>query len=500
MRFFSYTNKDIEPSKHESSTFMFRRNYNSERGLTLIVVLAFTGVFMLSVAALMNFVLMQSKLGLNKGIRAQALGVAEAGLSYYNWFLAHYPNNLQDGTGVAGPYVHTYTDPVKGDIGSYSLSVKGNLSCGQVQSIDVTSTGTINADPRFKRVLKGRHAAPSVADYSYIIGENVWAGSDRQITGKYHSNGGIRMDGTNNSLVTSGVSSWTCDGSFGCSPTQTKQGIFGSGSGSALWKYPTSKVSFADMATNLPNMKAYAESSGIYLPPYGSTEVYFKNPYGGSNYTAIDGYHLVFNADGTVDIYQVTSTSGYWGYRSGIGYTADFNIIDSESFLERRTVPTGCSLIFVEDKVWIDGVVKGKVTVVSADLINNNYKTDVILNNNITYTKQDGTDGLTVISQNAILIPPRSPNDLTINGIFVAEGDRFGRPYYDYDKKNSLTIHGSIISNKRVGTSWSCGWTGYFCSGYSKRITTYDRLQATNPPPFTPSSTTTPRYILWQEK
>ena len=41
----------------------------------------------------------------------QAFAVAEAGINYYKWVLAHDPADFTDGTGQPGPYVHDYTDP-----------------------------------------------------------------------------------------------------------------------------------------------------------------------------------------------------------------------------------------------------------------------------------------------------------------------------------------------------------------------------------------------------
>ncbi|MAJ97256.1 MAG: hypothetical protein CMI56_01405 [Parcubacteria group bacterium] len=465
-------------------------NHSSQQGIVIILVLVFAAVFGLSVSALTSFIFSQAKLGAGKEVREQALNIAEAGLEYYQWFLTHNPGDTQDGTGGVGPYVRTYSDPETGEIGSFSLDVVGNESCGILQSIDVTSTGTVNSDPKFTRTVFGRHATPSVAEYSYIIGDDVWAGANREITGPYHSNGGIRMDGTNNSVVTSAVSSWS--ESFNCNGGSASPGVCGDGPNSTLWQYPGSPISFDDMETSFPTIKTAATTDGIYLAPYGSTEI---NWYG--YISAVDGYHLIFNADGTVDIYQVTGTNWTFGYRTGIGYTLDYNTITAESFIERRTIPTDCPVIFVEDKVWIEGTVKGKVTVIAADLVNAGYDPDVIINDDINYSVQDGSDGLTVISEFGIYIPPNSPDNLSINGIFVAQGDRFGRPYYEGDVKTQLTIKGSIISSGRVGTAWLSGSTTV--SGYQNRDNIYDRLQTTNPPPFTPSSTLIPEYILWQE-
>ena len=464
---------------------------HSSRGITVVLVLVFAAVFTLSVTALMSFIFAQTKLAQTKEVREVAFGIAEAGLAYYHWFLIDNPTDTQNGTGTSGPYTRTYTDPDTGEaLGTYNLTVVGNTACGQLQSIDITSEGLAAADSRFSRTVFARHAYPSVAEFAYIIGTDVWAGADRAIVGAYHSNGGIRMDGTNNSLVTSGVSSWSA--SFNCDSGSPSDGVCGDGPHTALWQYPVAHISFDDMALDFPDIKSYAQQDGVYLAPYGDTEI----DYFGLD-VAVDGYRLSFNADGTVDIYQVTETTGYQAWHRDIGGTFDFHVIAEEVFLERRSIPSDCALIFVEDKLWVEGVVNGKVTIVAADLVND-YRPDVILNENIRYADNDGSDGLTVISEGAVLIPPRSPDTLSLQGIFVAQGRYFGRPYYAGDTKTQLTIDGTIVSRGRVGTAWVCGGET-FCSGYAHRTNTYDRLQMTNPPAFTPASTTTAEYILWQE-
>ena len=69
---------------------------------------------------------------------------------------------------------------------------------------------------------------------------------------------------------------------------------------------------------------------------------------------------------------------------------------------------------------------------------------------------------------------------------------------WSYVKRNSLEITGTIVSNGRVGTSWSCG--GVFCSGYETRINSYDRKQAVDPPPLTPFVDSEYRFIEWREE
>ena len=461
------------------------------------MVLVFAAVFVTIMIGLSGFIFVQNKASISKENREKALQVAEAGLQYYKWFLAHNPGDLTDGTGAPGPYVHDYYDPEGGSIGEFSLEVNGNSSCGNTISIDITSTGIMKNDPLISRKVFGKYSRPSVAEYAYIINTNVWAGSDRTISGKYHSNGGIRMDGTNESIVTSAVKDWLCTTSFGCTPDKAVDGIFGISPNSHLWKFPTEQVDFTGIVQDFVNMKTQAQDSGLYFGPVG----------GESNQR---GYHVILRSDKTADVYKVTRTKYHWGIHIddlAAGWKKDYYTIDKETFLGNYAIPQNCSLLFFEDKIWIEGEVSGKVTVASADVSQPNYDPDVIINGNITYTSTDGTDGLTVLAENSILVPLYAPNDLEISGILIAQKGYFGRNLYGcwyapYDKRNSLTMTGTIVSNERVGTKW--GYTSWpSCinewSGFDTRINSYDRKLATDPPPLTPFVDDEYSFIEWRE-
>ena len=471
-----------------------QKHMRAERGYIVIVVLVFTAIFTVILFGLTGFIFVQNNATIGKERKEKAVQIAEAGLDYYRWFLAHNPGDLTDGTGAPGPYEHDYADPEGGVIGKFSLSVSGREQCNTTMAVDIVSTGWTLKDPTIKRKVFGRYARPSVAEYAYIINSNVWAGSDRIIKGKYHSNGGIRMDGSNESLVTSGVDEWLCTSSFGCSPSETKPGVFGDGSGSNLWQYPVEPVDFVGLTQDFVNMKTQAQASGLYFGPVGGE-------------SRRRGYHAIFKGDGTVDVYRVTNTYYNWGYDSTNGWQRDYNRIASETFLGNYAVPQECSLIFFEDKLWVEGVVKGKVTVAAGDVSQPNYDPDIILSGNITYTTADGSDGLTAIAENSVLIPSNSPDDMVLRGIFIAQKGKFGRNYYTYGypsyaysgyKRNSLDMVGSIVSNGRVGTKWSCG--GVYCSGYETRTNSYDRKLATDPPPLTPFVDDEYRFIEWREE
>ncbi len=470
-------------------------------GSITLLVLIFGGVFLVVLSALSSYVLSQNSLQDVTRVRAEAFSVAEAGLEYYRWHLAHFPTDLKNGTGNPGPYDIPIPDPSGGTAGTAALTITANTACSQTTSIDITSEGTAADDPTHPITLLARYAEPSVASYSYIVNDSVWAGPDRVINGPYHSNGGIRMDGTANAQVTSSLSSWTCDSSFGCSPSQTEPGVFGSGGNQNLWKYPTPQVDFAGIAANFANLKTIAETSGIYLARFSS---------GNSRSSAYHkGYHLIFNSNGTVTVRKVSSVASQYVYPvNSADSSTDYSLIKNETSDTTYTIPAGCGLIFVEDNTWIEGTIPAKVTVVVANPDTTGVVPDVFITGNITYAKADGSDGLTLISDHDILIAPNAPTDLTLNGIFVAQGGAFGMNLYacpgPYEPKGTLTIHGSTISNARTGTQWENGcWSwygGYSNAGYLSRIDSFDRTLANDPPPFTPVLSSDYTFVDWRQE
>ena len=124
---------------------------------------------------------------------------------------------------------HIY-DPFGVPIGKFSLQVTSTVSCGQNIKKEIISTGWTNEFPQLKRKVCVLYARASVAKYSYILNSNVWIGDDHQIRGPYHSNGGIRMDGANQSTMTSAQNEWTCTSTFGCSSCPTSHGCHVAGS------------------------------------------------------------------------------------------------------------------------------------------------------------------------------------------------------------------------------------------------------------------------------
>lgn len=469
-------------------------------GYLLVMVLVFASIFLFIVSSFVGYVVTQNQIINFRFEQQKATEIAEAGLNYYKWFLAHYPGDFTDGTGLPGPYVHQYFDPEGGAIGEFSLEVASSTYCGSVASVKVTSTAHTYEDSSAVAIVSARYTRPTVADYSFVTNGAVWYGADRVITGPVHSNQGIRMDGYHNSFIGSGQTDWSCTSSFGCSPNQTVDGVYTT-SGHAtpgLFSFPSSPIDFAGITLDLADMKDKAQNNGgIYVGP-----------------TSQYGYRIIFNGDGTIDIRVVTGTSVYWAYDSTQGWhQTERNVITSSSLISGgNNVPIDpdCPLIFVEDKVWLEGEITQKVTLAAADL-SSGAQTNIVLNDDIYYTS--GADaGLLAIAEDDVDIGLVVPDDMRADGIFVAQNGRFGRNHYEtayltssldpYVCQGTLTREGSVISNGRVGTQWTgnlCGG-GTFGSGFQYRVTSFDQNQVNSPPPLTPETSDVYEFEDWQQE
>jgi len=468
-----------------------------KKGIITTYVLVFGAIFLIMLVGLLSFILMQLRIINQKVAWNQALGIAEAGMSYYRWCL----NNEVAENCLLN---REYQDLTGNSIGEFSLNSDITQNCGITGLVKIVSSGWTHKFPDLKRKISVFYGRESVAKYSYIINDNLWIGQDHEIRGHFHSNGGIRFDGENQSLVTSTKENWVCTESFGCSPCPTTYGckVIGSNclcpgvftttknSNPNLFSFPVPPFDFTGITIDLAQLKTFAQNSGIYLQPSKNI-----NPQG-------KGYRLRFFRDpttgtGKVEVRIITNLSPTWAYSLQEGWHYNYFTITSEYTFNTYTIPTACPAIFVEDNLWPEGKIKGKIIVASANLIDPNLDTDVILQANIDYLVKDGSDGLTLIGERNILIGPDSPNKMELRGIFVAQKGRFGRNHYPQNFREKLEIYGSIVSNGRVGTQWTSG--SQVVSGYLKRETYVDPYLLYDPPVFTPFIGSQYKIIRWEE-
>ncbi len=469
-----------------------KKRKKNEKGMIIIIVLVFSFIFLILLSAVLNFILLQSKMAKEKIAWNESFDIAEAGINYYRWCLNHQ-------LGSSCQTTKTYLDSDGKEVGQFSLEITPITGCGDNDSQKIISTGWTDEFPDIKRKISVLYAKTSVAKYAYLLNSNVWAGSDREIRGLYHSNGGVRMDGTNESLVTSSQDKWVCTDSFGCNPCPTDNGCWIENStcycpgvftttenpNESLFKFPVTSFDFNGITIDLTKIKDKAEAVSTYLPPSEDINRQGK------------GYHLIFKDDGQVDVWIITSLYSDWAYNLEEGWHYDYFRIRNEYFYKTISFPSSCRVIYAEDNIWLEGIVKGKITVASANLIETNKETNIILPGNIKYADTDGSDGLTLISQKDILISPSSPDDMELDGIFIAQNGHFGRNLYWWNTRDNLKMVGAIVSNGRVGTQWTSG--SYVVSGYLNRENYVDPGLIYEPPPFTPAVEYEYNILKWQE-
>lgn len=443
-----------------------------QKGASIPLVIVFGFVFLMMLSGLVSYILFQHRQSVQRVDWNEALAIAEAGMQYAQWHLAHTPEDYAfDG-------VYDFKDPEGALVGKYQLDVAAPSGC--VSGVIIQSTGWTASAPTLQRTVQVQYVRPSLAQYAFLTNSNAWFGENEELKGPFHSNGGMRMDGEQNSLATSAAATYTCSEEHGCDPPETKPGIWGLGQGGeeGLWQFPVSNVDFNAITQDLSVLRDQAQASGIYLGQLGL------------------GYHVKFRNNGTIDVYRVkTLQQKVWGWDME-KWVHESNDIATEEFYQNYPLPVNCSPIFIEDNVWVDGDVAGRVTLVAAKLPevqNNNPK--IIINGNITYASQDSALGL--IGQRDILIPLYSPDQLEIRAAMLAQNghvlryyypnEGWGEPYETYSVRDSIRTYGSIITN----TMWTFSWVdedSSIISGYGTTDMNYDPDLTFSPPPYFPTS------------
>ncbi|MCX6713337.1 MAG: hypothetical protein NTY66_03980, partial [Candidatus Vogelbacteria bacterium] len=137
--------------------------------------------------------------------REKAFQIAEAGIEYYRWHLAHAATDYRDGTTVVGTHIHPYFDRLGNQIGRFELSITAPPVGSSV--VKVVSKGIV-ATSSVYRQIEAVMAIPSLAKYAFIANSAIRFGEGTEVFGPVHSNDGVRFDGLEHNLVTSAKSTY----------------------------------------------------------------------------------------------------------------------------------------------------------------------------------------------------------------------------------------------------------------------------------------------------
>jgi hypothetical protein len=451
-----------------------------QKGMILPALLIIVTAFLIVIYGLLFILTIQFDFARRQEASERALHIAEAGVNYYRWHLAHDPQDFADGTGIEGEnYEHDYLDPQGIELGKFSLQISPPSEGTSI--VTIRSTGWSNEFPKLTRTIRAQYGIPSFSKFSFLSNASSWYGTGITINGAIHSNNGIRMDGTNTSLVTSAKEEYNCGTETGCFPPEPKPGVWGAGGDQGLWQFPVPTVDFDSISFDFSKMKEDAINYGLYFDNSGAS-----------------GYHLLFFSDGTFRINKVNSTDYIEGYsvpgqglgQEGIGGCRRlYQIITDEETIGTYNI-SDSPIVFMEDNIWVEGVIKGRLTLAAARFPIISSDVNIWIPNNITYSAYDGTSVLGLISQNNIFINRDVPEFFNIDAILMAQSGKVIRHgYFDWcggtggAVKEKMTINGSIISYFK--SYWNFGPTPD--SGFKIRLINYDTNALYNPPPYFPT-------------
>jgi hypothetical protein len=466
------------------------RHYHRKGQLAVTVVFfaAIAVLFITGLIFLASSFLQSSVRALNK---LRAFSIAEAGIEYYQWHLAHAPEDFEDGTGHAGPYIHNYYDESGNLIGTFTLSITPPPPGSTV--VIIQSTGNVAADQSITKIIKVEMAIPSFAQYAWALNSFVQFGAAAQVYGVIQSNAGIHFDGTAHNLVESALTT-TTDPNTGFTqwavftdgppadpqpPTalSTNQTIFLAGRSIGV-----PAIDFTALTENLSDIKADAQASGTYFAS-----------------STAQGYDLALATSGTYSVYKVTSLSSTPHGCSNSGQTGWGTwSVGAETLVATGTIPQNGDMFF-EDNLWVRGQIYNKrVTIASGRFPDNpTTRSSITVNNSLTYTSFNGSDTLALIAQNNINIGLVSDNNLTIDGALVAVNGAIQRYSYSGCGANAsratFTTDGMLASNLQSGFYYSG------TDGYQSRSYNYDSNLLYGPPPSFPLSTNQYSIVSWDE-
>lgn len=468
---------------------MFNKKSPFYSGSVLVYTLIILTISSILFSGFIRVITSQIQYANKKVTQERALHVAESGIYFYRWYLAHQvegrtKQQIQDfwenGSpfGVSTPYVADYEG-----IGEYSITVtppSGNSTVAMVES-----TGYLYKDPTRVRTIQVRFRQPSWSEFSVLCDSDIRFGDGTEVQGPIHSNGGIRFDGVAHNVISSARETYDDPDTVA---VDIRDGVwtswvneYNTNMGSSVFlggkEFPKTGPSFNGVTADLAFMKG---ESGCSTPASYCTDrssngnLYFDN----SNL----GRHITFNSNGTVSVRKVRNVDSY-------------DDITRETSATSYAIPSN-GVIFVEDDVWVDGRVDGKmVTVVAADMSGGSQK-NVYLKNDLLYTRYDGSETIGLIAQNDIDVIKSSENDLRIDAALLAQNGRVGRPDYGTsDHRDRITVFGSLATRGRYGFAWTNGTLNW---GYTTRDIIYDNNFLYTPPPYFPTGT---HYAidLWEE-
>lgn len=503
------------------------KHFADERGFGIPAVLSFIIAIGLIAGALLMIIINNLYVVGNNVRRQQAFNIAEAGVNYYLWHLAHNATDYKDGTGLPatpdatlgfGPYVHNYVNNETSVQGTYTLWIKPQASgstVATVRSIGKTKDGTM-------RTIDAQIGASSFASYGLLANTQVWFGENEAANGPVFSNTGIRMDGPNSDTVSSANGTYEPSGQYG-GDGNTHDGVWCKTTitgclsrDKSNWLFPRPNIDFNQVKGTLCTMKRVAFANDNSTQPLASlanacqqtpnnrTAAYIPR-YSASSFSTVKGYMIELNTNNTYNLYKVSAEDDTENV-----YT---NALTSSLVANNIGVPSS-GVIFVEDNVWIrtNPTFHGRVTVAAGRLNSDTDKANINIIDDILYSTKNGEDTIGLIAENDVIITPYAPPQsgaftFEINAAALAQNGSVTWPKR-YKLANAYCTRGWVNNDQKFSyygsvatySEWTWNYTYYGgcpgakynpadgtnVSGIKNTLTNYDYNLLYAPPPSYP--------------
>lgn len=495
---------------------MQKKNKKSKGSVVAYALIIVTIVSLILVSAV-KIIVSQIQYGFYLTSKNEAFQIAEAGIQYYHWYLAHQTDgkNSQDISefwatgnpiGVSEPYFYEYKDKNENVIGEFKLEVAPPETGSSVAM--VVSSGWTSKYPNVISKIKVRFRRSSWSDYAVLINDPSFFDSKWNINGKVMSNNGLHFDGVAQNIAYAGVTSYTVPAGDPVSPGANKPGVWTKwpseintdvSPNSSVFlsgkRFPIAKKDFSGFSLNLGFIQEYAKEKGASnnCTTNGGARCYFSLKYNSQNF----GNHIILQDDGKFKVYNIQQLQKN-------------NNIKKENYVGTYNIPEG-GVIFVESDVWLEGKIDGqKFTIVAANIdqdINPGRNANIYVGmEKIEYEDKDGSSILGVISQNNIEIIRDSIDNFEFDGAILAQSGAINKPDYNLhtcgqgssEQHNDIIFYGSLASNRNITFTSTKTCNGGEKFGYMQKRVVYDNNLIYSPPPFFPADS---YYLvdLWEE-
>ena len=472
-----------------------------EEGTVITMVLVFSSIFALILAGLLGYILTQFRNIERLTAKEQAFHIAESGVEYYKWYLAHELEGLseleqaafwasEETIGYPNPYIRDFYDQYGAVIGQFQLEITPPLPGGN--SVSIKSSGWTSEYSNMKRTIQIRRRKPSWGEYVILINHRANIPEGMTVKGKAHSNEDLRVDGIIYNIATASETTHPDpiteeEVTPGVWTTKEPEDVFLGGREDNV---PI--IDFNALLGKMDTMKDLTYGTNYYLPPPE------KNCWPFSWFCLIQfwdpsGYIVELKNNSTIDIYQT----------EGLSFLGGFLPIFSSTELLGNYVWPQNRLVFSEATIWVKGEVgSNQVTLAAAnlsgvDLPGVNNSADVIIQDDIIHLHDEAVVGL--IAQDNIMIDKYAGNpDLEVNAALVAKNGQIGREDFG-NSLGDLTINGSIAANYlgEFGDEY-CFWIWCWVAGFDNIELNYDNNLLYNPPPYFPTEENY-KTDMWEE-